>query len=142
MAIYRPRRSRWPLLLAVGVICFVLGGAVGAFVVGSRPPDLEETATTMRDGLTAAAGLLEVVEIEYAEAVSGAGGETEYQAALDNLGRSRDRYESVSNGLGALDPERAGRIVTAFTNVEGLINERADAAAVTAAVSSLRAELL
>ncbi|HUR16279.1 MAG TPA: hypothetical protein VMZ33_03245 [Candidatus Limnocylindrales bacterium] len=142
MAIYRPRRSRWPLLLAVGVICFLLGGAVGAVVVGSRSADLEETATIISDEMGASAGLLEVVEIEYTEAVAPGGGEIEYEAALDNLSRSRERYDSVANGLAVLDPDRARRIETGFARLQTMIAERAEAAAVGDGVASLREELL
>jgi hypothetical protein len=142
VAIYRPRRSRWPLLLGGAVACLVIGALIGAVVVGSRPPDLTGAATTIRETLGDSAGLLEVVQIEYNEAVAPGGGAVELQGAVDNLDRSRARYDTVAQAVAALDRARASRIDAGFTDVRSLLDTRADPSAVGGAIEQLRAELL
>ena len=142
MAIYRPRRSRWPLLVGLTTVSFVVGALAGAFVVGSQPVNLTSAAASVRDGLAGSAGLLEVAQIEYAEALSPGGGETEYQGALANLDRSRARYDAVSAALAELNPERAQRIATGFGALRSMMEQRTEASLVADAVANLREELL
>ena len=142
MAIYKPRRSHWPMTLALIVGALVIGFTAGALVVGGRPPDLTVAAESIADGLTGSAGLLEVTQIEYAEAQSSGGSDTEYQGAIDNLARARQRYDTVSGVLAAVDPARAALISRGFDELRALVEQRAGAEQVETTIVALRDELL
>ena len=141
MAIYRPRRSRWPLLVAVALAGIVLGFGAGAVVVGTRPADLPGAARAIAAELSASAELLEVGEIEYQEAAAAAFSGTEHQAALENVSRSRAHYDTVGPALSVLDAERAARIEAGFASLQQLIESHADPAEVHVSVQELRAAL-
>ena len=83
MAIYRPRRSPWPLAVALAIAGLLVGFLAGYVVFGTRPPDLDAAATAVEVELARARGLLEVAAIEYREgAPDGAiASEPEYAAA-------------------------------------------------------------
>jgi hypothetical protein len=141
MAIYKPRASRWPLLLAVGAVALVIGFAAGALFAGSKPVDLAGAARTIGDDLQGSAGLLEVVEIEYREALSASGTQAEFQAALDNLDRSRERYDGVRSALVEIDPGRVSRIDGGFDSVRAALEARVEVDQVAADIEVLRGEL-
>lgn len=141
MAIYRPRRARWPLVVGLAVVSFVTGLAAGAALIGSRPLDVSAAAAMIRTGLADSAGLLEVVDIEYRE-VAGGAGETALTGPLDALARSRQRYGEGAGALAAIDSARATRIEHAYTNTEALIERRAALSEVEAALTQLRQDLL
>lgn len=141
MAIYRPRRARWPLVVGLTLVSLVTGLALGAALVGSRPPDLGAAASTIRSGLSDSAGLLEVVEIEYRE-VAGGSGETALTGTRDALTRSRQRYAEVAGALGAIDRARVTRIEQGYADAEALVNRRAGVSEVEAALTQLRRDLL
>lgn len=126
MAIYRPPRPRWPLAAGVGVACLLVGSAVG-LALGGRPPDPEEVARDLRSDLVAAAGSLEVAEIEYAESVSGGEvtREAEYEGALDAIASSQARYEEVAPAVASVAPSRAEEIAVLYDQCEGLMRDRA-----------------
>lgn len=141
MAIYSAKKSRWPLLLGVAVAGLVVGLIAGAVLFGNKPLDVVGAAQAIAAETSASAGLLEVVEIEYAEAASGDFSGTELQAALDNLARSRERFEAVREPLLKLDPPRVARIDAGFDALESLLNAHSDVATVHSAIVDLSADL-
>jgi hypothetical protein len=141
MAIYKPRRSRWPLIAGLVVLAFIIGFAAGALVVGNRPPDLPAAAASIAEGLQGSSQLLEVTQIEYEEAIKPGASEAEFQGSLENLARARQRYEVVAPALGVIDAARAVRIGEGFDDVRALMEQRSAINEVTAAIDSLEAEL-
>lgn len=125
MAIYRPSKPRWPALLSVGVIGLLLGLGAG-FLLGPDP-DPVAVARDLRTDLAGAAGLLEVVQVEYEESVSGTRvtSPREYRAARAALGRSRDRFGDVRPAVAALSVRAAGAIDAGYDRAEALIAEPA-----------------
>jgi hypothetical protein len=122
-------------------VAFVIGLAVGIFVVGSRPPDLPAAASIIADGLRGSAQLLEVTQIEYEEAIKPGASEAEFDGSLENLDRARGRYEAISAALNEIDAPRVARINQGFDGLRGLMEERTEIAEVAAAITALRSEL-
>ena len=141
MAIYKPRRSRWPLIAGLVVLAFVVGFAVGALVAGNRPADLPGAAASIADGLQGSAQLLEVTQIEYEEAITPGASDAEFQGSLENLARARQRYEAFAPALRAIDPARAARIGRGFDDVRALMQQKTAIDEVTAAIDELEAAL-
>jgi hypothetical protein len=137
MAIYSAKRSRWPLMIGVAVAGLVVGLFVGALLFGNKPLDVPAAAAQIGDEMVASAGLLEVVEIEYQEAAENDFAGTELQAALDNLSRSRERFDSVREPLREIDAPRVARIVGGFGALQGLLNAHTDVATVHSAIVDL-----
>ena len=137
MAIYSAKRSRWPLLLGVAVAGLVIGLVAGAVLFGNKPLDVPAAAAQIGGEMAASAGLLEVVEIEYEEAAGNNFEGTELQAALDNLSRSRERFDAVSEALREIDAPRVARIVGSFDALEGLLDAHAPVPTVHSAIVDL-----
>jgi hypothetical protein len=125
VAIYRPSKPRWPALVGVGVIGSLLGLAAGFLL----RPDLDPVAVARDLGqeLAGAAGLLEVVQVEYEESVSGTRvtSPREYRAARAALERSRDRFGEVRSALAALSGPAAGAIDAGYDRAEALLAQPA-----------------
>jgi hypothetical protein len=141
MAIYSAKRSRWPLLLGVAIAGVLVGLIAGALLFGNEPVDLHAAAAQIAGEISDSAGLLEVVEIEYTEAAQNNFSGTELQAALDNLARSRERFDAVRDALLEIDAPRVARITASFGALEGLLNAHADGATVHSAIVDLRNSL-
>lgn len=141
MAIYSAKRSRWPLMLGLATAGLLVGLISGALLFGNKPLDLTGAAQAIAAETSASAGLLEVVEIEYTEAAQSNFAGTELQAALDNLARSRERFDAVREPLLKIDPARVAHIDTAFGALEGLLSAHSDVATVHSAIVDLSAEL-
>lgn len=125
MAIYRPERSRWRPRLFVLATGLLAGVVAIVLLTRDREPNAEERAAALRTGLIEATGLLEIVEIEYAEAVRNGDvvAEAELEGAVDALARGKARYREIR---AALDAEVTGDIDAAFAKVESLLVRRAD----------------
>lgn len=143
MAIYRPRRSPWPLAAALAALALLAGFGIGYAVFGTRPPDLPAATQVVRERLSEARGLLEVAAIEYREgAPDGAiASQPEYDAAGQAVARARSAIEAVGESLRALAPERAAAIEAGLDEIEALMDgiEAPDAvdAAIDAAIELL-----
>ena len=140
MAIYRPRRARWPFVVAGFVVGVAVGLGIAAAALGDRPRDLDEASARIEAALTRAAGLLEVVEIEYREAVVDGQvvRETELEGARDALRRSRAEYDAVRGPLGRVAPERSAAIDAGYERLGSLVEARAPATEVAAEAEALR----
>jgi hypothetical protein len=141
MAIYSAKRSRWPLMLGVAAAGLVVGLIAGALLFGNKPLDVAGAAQAIAAETSASAGLLEVVEIEYTEAAGSDFSGSELQAALDNLARSRDRFDAVREPLLEIDSPRVARIDAGFDAVESLLAAHSDVATVHLAILELSADL-
>jgi hypothetical protein len=143
VAIYRARPSRWPAIVAALIVGVVLGALVAYALLGGRPADLADAASQVRRELAGAAALLEVVEVEYSEAVSGGSvvRPVEYQGSLDALARSRARYEAVATAVAAIDASRDTTIRDGFAALEALMRQPAPPDAVRAALGDLAGSL-
>jgi hypothetical protein len=139
VAIYRPPKPRWPLAIVAGLVSLLIGFGIG-LGVGSRDPDPTEVASDLRADLVAAAGSLEVAEIEYTESV--ADGEitrqAEYEGALGAIESSEARYRQVAPALEALVPSRSDEIDALFDECGRAMRERVDPAEVTECLGELR----
>lgn len=141
MAIYKPRRSRWPLIAGVTGIAFILGLAVGALVVGNRAPDLPAAAALIGDGLQGSSQLLEVTQIEYEEAIKPGASEPEFQGSLENLARARARFDAVAPALREIDAQRVAGINQGFEELRTLMEARTPIEQVTSAIEALQEQL-
>ena len=127
MAIYRPPKPRWPLAIGVGVVCLLIGFVVG-LALGSREPDPAEVAADLRADLVAAAGSLEVAEIEYTESVSDGAitRQAEYDGALGAIESSEARYREVAPAIESLVPSRSEEIDALYEECASAMRDRAD----------------
>ena len=143
MAIYRPRRSPWPLAAGLAVVALLVGFLAGYVIFGTRPPDLDAAAAAVQAELTDAGGLLEVAAIEYREGAPDGAivSEPEYAAAEAAVARASAAVESVAAPLRALAPERAAALEEGFATVTRLIDELAPPDEVDAATEALIALL-
>lgn len=142
MAIYRPPKPRWPLAAGAALVGLLIGVAVG-FALGDREPDPTEVAGEVRAELVAAAGSLEVAEIEYEESVSD--GEitrqAEYDGAVSAVESSEDRFRAVAPAVEALAPERTQEIESLYADCSSAMTERVDPTEVASCLDQLRALL-
>ena len=123
MAIYRPRRSLVPTIAGAALVGLLVGLLVGYISWANRPPDLDAATLATQTALREAASLLEVVQIEYSEAVGpdGVASESELGGARAALSRSRERYDAVANVLGAIAPDRAAAIGRGYATLDDLV---------------------
>jgi hypothetical protein len=125
--------------LGVGLISLLIGFVIG-LAVGGRDPSPADVASDLRADLVAAAGSLEVAEIEYAESVSD--GEitrrAEYDGALDAIESSRSRYQEVAPAIESLAEERAEEIGNRYDECSSAMQERAEPQEVTDCLTELR----
>ncbi len=126
MAIYRPPKSRWPLVLGVGVVATIVGLVAGLLV--NRDDEGASGAVQIRNALLAAAGAVEVATIEYEEAVDDGNivSQSEYSGAQAALASGRERYQEVRDDLATVAPERAEEIDAAFEQAVSLLSDAAD----------------
>ncbi len=138
MAIYRRPKPRWPALVGALALGLVIGSGVG-LTLGRQEPDPVDAVAEVKTSLSRAAGVLEVVEIEYEESVDAGRviSEPEYSGARDALARSRSSYEEVRAALRAFDSDRTDAIDGAYDDLESMVQQRADPSEVAAAVDEL-----
>lgn len=121
MAIYRPSRPRWPVAAAATIVGGVVGLVIGLAMGGQTDPAV--IAQEARTALISSAGTLEVVAIEYAEAVED--GEIvarpEYDGSVDALASSRSTYEEYAPAVEVLSPDLAAGIEAGFEEIADLM---------------------
>lgn len=139
MAIYRPPKPRWPLAVATAFVGLLIGFGIG-FAIGDKDPDPTEVADGVRAELVAAAGSLEVAQIEYEESVSD--GEVtrqaEYEGAIGAVESSEARFEGVAAAVEALAPERAAEIEVLYEECADDMSDRVDSSEVARCLDELR----
>lgn len=128
MAIYRPPKPRWRAG-ALGAAAGLVAGLGIGFALGSpNQPDLDAAVATMRASLVRASGSLEIVAIEYEEAVANdeVVSESEYEGSLAAERSSEAEFANVSSALAELIPERVAAIKTAYGELESAMTRLED----------------
>jgi hypothetical protein len=140
MAIYRPSRPRWRATAMIGAVCLLIGGGVGWLIARAGDPDPAEAIRSIRASLSEVSGALEIVEIEYGEAVEG--GEVvarpEYDGARAAALRARSLWDEVSVSMELLAPQQASEVASEFDRLMAAIDSRADEAEVAEATRTMR----
>lgn len=122
--------------VAIGAaIAALLVGAVAGFALGRDSvdePTLQEQLEDLATDLRPATSALELVGIEYAEAVEDGEvvAETEHQAARSQLETARSILESKQSELRAVSASRYETALEALAEVEARFDAMADPAAV------------
>lgn len=126
MAIYRPSKPRYRLVLGA-LATGLVGGLVGGLIVGGDEADPIEAVREIRVTLTEASSLLEIVEIEYSEALEdGTGaGDPEYEGARDALARSRSHWQRARPALDLLAPDDVDDIDAGYEELEQAVADEA-----------------
>jgi hypothetical protein len=138
MSLYRQATGRGAGAMAAAALVALLAGGVGGFALGrgtADEPSLAEQAGEAREGLRPATGALELVTIEYPEAVQGRRvvAETEYSAARAQAQTAADVLAAAREELEALDPAGLGEAEAAVAEVVELVEAQAPAGRVVAA---------
>ena len=140
MSLYRQvgQRGAGPLV-AVALAFALIGGLVG-FLAGSAGEEegasLEEAIEEIQDQVRPALSELELVTIEYGEAVQGGTvvAQSEYEASADHVERAREAVEAVAGDLRLLSPAELAEAERALDELSELVERRADPSQVNAAV--------
>jgi hypothetical protein len=124
------------LLLGFGVGYLVRGG-------GEESPSLRAAVSELRERLGPVRAGLDLVTVEYPQAVRGgrviAG--TEYAAAQADVARARKGFAAVRGDLAVLDPRRTREAAAALDRLAALVDRRAPASQVVAAARTAEAAL-
>lgn len=139
MAIYRPQRPRWRATAVAGLVGLGLGLLIGWGLLRPEPNPAELIASA-RATLASAAATLEVVEIEYDEAVEDSRivARPEYEGARSALRSSRERYAEARAVVAAVSADDASAIDDAYDDLERAVDARAPAEEVSASAQGLR----
>jgi hypothetical protein len=146
MSLYRQAgRGRLGLAAAAGALGLVAGLAIGLLVArgSGEPPSLRDSQASLRERVSPATSGLELVGIEYQEAVRGGRvvAPTEYAAARADLRRARQAIDASKADLIALRPRLAARLQAQLADLELLVARRAPPAHVVALAGQARASL-
>ncbi len=129
MSLYREarRRRKWlPVAVAgLAALALIAGIVIGRATAPER--SLREAVRDVQENARLASDALELVTIEYREAVSDGevAAETEYQAARDGVERAREAFEGIRDELAVLDSTETRRADEALAELERLVARRA-----------------
>jgi hypothetical protein len=130
--------------LAVAVALAAVVGVAGGFAIGraSAPePTLEELVSDARDDARPALSSLELVGIEYAQAVQPAGGvnsATEYEAAVDHAAAAASAIDGAT-ALETVDPQAVEAARERLAELEAAIAEEAPPGEIDDLIGAARA---
>ena len=143
MAIYRPSRPRGRAVAVTAALCLAIGGFVGWAIGNASEPDPVEAVRSIRSSLSGVNGALEVVAIEYAEAVDGneVVAEAEYEGARSAAERARSLFGEIRAPLELLAPDSTEEIDAGLDDLVEAVDSNADEDDVTA-MARATAELL
>ena len=124
MSLYREARGGVRRLAIVAVLALVVG-IVAGFALGrvsKNEPSLAEKVGDTRERYREVPDALELLRIEYPQAVRGSQviARTEYDAAKADVERARESFDAVADDLRALAPQRvdlAGRQLDALADL-------------------------
>jgi hypothetical protein len=142
MTISMPVRRRWPAAVAGAIVGAAVGLVIGLAVSGGDDSDPVEAVRDARSTASRAAGILDVVPIEYGQAVQ-SGGEAEegLRGAQGAVERSRSVYQEVRPVVSLIDPQAATAIDHRYARLLAAIGKRSRAPQVNRATERLQ-ELL
>lgn len=133
MSLYRELGRTRPAKLAAIALAGLLAGAAIGFAIGrtaNEEPSLAESVQELQDTVRPALGALELVTIEYPQAVRNgrvtAG--TEYAAVRSQLSTASALITANETELRLLDPSAAEALDTALRRLRQLIEQRGPAA--------------
>lgn len=136
MSLYREasRRRRLPLLVAAAALAVGVPTGFGIGRATAPEPTVADALERVRAELRTARDALELLAIEYPQAVSDGRvtAPTEYDAALADLRRARDAFERARDDLAAITPAAAARVDRLLADVAALVDRKAPAAQVAA----------
>jgi hypothetical protein len=145
VTISRPAPRRWPLAAAAALLGVLAGLLLGLALGGDEGTGPEEAFRDARSQLSQAAGLLEVVPVEYGQAVVRGeivkAQEAEYRGARSAVERSRDLYREARPALAVVDAQEVSAIDAAYVRLARAMAARAPATAVERQAARLRALL-
>jgi hypothetical protein len=141
MSLYREAGGPRIASFAVTALAAVAIGALGGYLAGAggeeEDASLTEAVEQLQQDVRPALNELELVMIEYGEAVRGGRvvAETEYQASVDHAERARDAVEGASQELELLSPAGLERARSSLDELAGMIESQVPADRVDAAVA-------
>jgi hypothetical protein len=106
MSLYRQSGgSGWRAALIAAAVALLIGGAVGYAIGRSTAPEpsLAEQVADLQDRLQPTLDGLALVPDHYAQGIE-AGGEVQYEGAVQQATAARDGFSAESGDLQALDP--------------------------------------
>ena len=121
----------------------LVGLGIG-LAVGTKDPDPNEVAASIRATLAAAGGSIEVAAIEYEEAVvdGAVEREAEYEGSLAALSSSNSRYQEVRDPLASLAPAVAEEIDSSYTRCRDLMERKVEVERVSECLGELELMLV
>lgn len=146
MSVYRDPAGRRSRLLAAAIVAAAVVGAIAGFVLARATdddPTLAEQVAELRDELAPALSALELVTIEYREAVrdSEVVEQTEYDAARSQAASAAAAVDSAAEDLSLIAPEETEAAEQGIAELEELIEARADASEVGRVANAARGQL-
>jgi hypothetical protein len=144
MSLYRQPRGKPARTIALMTLAALLVGGGAGFAIGrSTAPErsLAELAADVRQQVRPAQSALELVTIEYPQAVENGKivAETEYVAARAQAQTAADTVAGARADLAALDPSAVEDATEAIAEVGRLMSRHADPAVVERAVGRANA---
>jgi hypothetical protein len=145
MSLYREVRGRPRRLLIAAAVILVLG-LVGGFVLGRASkgePSLAEKVSDFRDDAQQVADALEVLTVEYPQAVRSGhvAAQTEYTGAKKDVDRAQRAFEHIEGDLHAIFPQRVALAAGQLHELEKLVNQAAPPEQVLNQVAKVRETL-
>jgi hypothetical protein len=138
MSVYRQARPGRPALVIAIAIAFLLAGVVGGALLFDGSDDdrasLRDAVDELRDDMRPAVESLDVLAIEYGQAVRGGRvvAPTEYEGAKGHLERARVAFDRARDDLVLLAPAETAVLERRLDELEQLVDRRAPAARVEA----------
>lgn len=145
MSLYREVRGRTRRLLISAAVILVLG-LVGGFALGRASkgePSLAEKVSDFRDDAQNVADALEVLAVEYPQAVRNGrvAAQTEYAGAKKDVDRAQTAFEHIQDDLHAIFPQRVALAAGQLHELEKLVNQAAPPEQVLNQVAKVRETL-
>jgi hypothetical protein len=145
VSLYRQAgRANARSVVVAAVAALLLGFGAGYLVRGGEEsPSLRAAVSDVRDRLRPVRAGLDLVTVEYPQAVRGGRviARTEYAAAQADVARARKGFAATRADLAVLDPQRTREAAAALDRLAGLVDRRAPAPQVAAAARTAEAAL-
>ena len=138
MSVYRQARPGRPALVIAIAVAFLVVGVVGGALLFDGSDDeggsLRDAVGRLRDDMRPAVESLDVLPIEYGQAVRGGRvvAPTEYEGAKGHLERARKAFDGARGDLALLAPAEAAAAERRLDELGQLIDRHAPAAQVEA----------
>jgi hypothetical protein len=137
MSLYREVGRSRPWITATAVVVALAIGFGAGFATGrstAAEPTLEDAVTALQREIRAATDALELVTIEYEQAVANGAvtAESEYDAARADAARAREIFASYREELALLSPDEIAATETALQSLTEQIEALAEPSEVTA----------